>query len=907
MSQDSFLPRSLVHRMRSTLLGTVAALYLVTLTIVFFGCNYLIEQHLEKQAQQFLPVFSDLSTGLLTSDSSSDARAHIEDYAAAISEIGAVRIYTSQNVQVAEYRKPGMNAAAPGTASASPVRKTVRVERSAGVAQWVQVIAPIRSKAGNAPVIGYIDLALDPAPLRATVYPGILAIVAAISVLLLIGTRMSMQKMRHAMQPLMKLQEPLQQIADGKFDITFSDSKVDKEVAVIHQALQTTIQAIQEREKKRNEAVQARSQMDQANQSKQAFLANLSHEIHTPMNGVIGMLNLLHDTELTDTQREFAGMAHQSAEKLLQLIDDVLDFSSIGAGRLGLEHIPFDLLHELEAVAGQYNASAKEKGVELTVHYPPALQQHLIGNPARIRQVLTSLVDNAVKFTADGQVDITARSEEKEGICQLTISVSDTGPGLAPDQLAGIFGTGSISEHGHARQHEWTDLDLPACKHLIELMGGEIEVESQLGLGSTFRFKLQLQCATGTSASTSPDTPGMRILFISEDGEDRRAITEQFAQQGLRADGFDTAVAGLSALRETSTAHDPYRIIILDHQMHGIDGETLGTAIKADAVHGDSKLIILSHQSDAMDVQRFAQAGFCAMISKPVSKKILSDVVAALCAALANGKELPFLTAANLYSQRRTQEQRAPSFAGYRVLVADDNIVNQQVVAHMLKKLGCQVDVAADGRKAIDMHGRQHYDMVFMDCEMPDLDGYEAAASIRAAESETHTPIIASTAYAMQGERDKCLTAGMDDFLPKPIRPDVLQELLGRWLKPAPDAEPAAARPVLADELAEMQEMFGADFAALANLFRTDSPQRLAALRTAATSRDAAQVARVAHSLSGSSASIGATGLSMLCKELETLAKAGRLQHVESSLRTVEMEYARVEARLRSMVQVASA
>ena len=452
---DDFVSRrSFIKRMRSILWRTAAVFYLTTLAGILLGGNYLIEKNLEKQARLLLLVFQDIASPLFAGPDNKISK-KIADYAAPIGEIAVVRLYDRNTLKLlAEYRKPDV-AAPPlldiGTMAAGP--GTALIDRSFGLAHSIRVFAPVMrssvpvaSSTHQEPaekvdeIAGYVEIGMDFAPSRSSVYPGLMVAIMLMTVLLFVGINSYQKKNRAAHSPLRNLKATLARIAEGDIETSSGDDSGDTEVAIIREALRDTIRALKEREKERNEAVRARVQADAANLAKGAFLAHMSHEIRTPMNGVIGMLELLLDTQLTASQYEFANVAQASAESLLELINDILDFSKIEAGKLDLENISFNLLREVERAANSQVIAAENKGLDLMVHYPPSLPQRMVGDPARIRQILTNLLSNAIKFTDKGHILIEVKAmEQSADRCQLRVSVTDTGIGLPPEKFAEIF------------------------------------------------------------------------------------------------------------------------------------------------------------------------------------------------------------------------------------------------------------------------------------------------------------------------------------------------------------------------------------------------------------------------------------------------------------------------------------
>lgn len=616
------------------------------------------------------------------------------------------------------------------------------------------------------------------------------------------------------------------------------------------------------------------------------LLADLSHDIRTSMNGIVGMLELLRDTELTASQQQYAKIAQQSADTLEELIERVVDLSLIKSGRFQLAQMPFDVRLEMQAACAGKEEQAQSRGLRLHVDLPPSLL--LTGDPARVREVVSSLIDIALHFAERGDIVVAMKAEQQAQACRLTLTVRAGVLSQAGEQLAAMLGQPAERAIGALRTQGKSALELVLCTQLARRMGGHIAVVHGADRGHTFQLTLELP------AAAHPLSP-VRGLIIAEHAAAWKALCSPFSQNGVCIDALDSALDGLNALRQAFAAGTPYRIVMLGERIQGMDAEVLAAAIKGDAASRDVLLGLLCERRETR-ADRLAQAGFSALLRKDATSDALLPVLTQLWSAAATGRTPPFLSTDTPAAVPADQ-----GFRGRRILVADDNLVNQQVALRMLEKLGCETAVAMDGRQAIEMQHAYRYDLILMDCEMPNLDGFQATVHIRATE-ERRTPIIALTANTGQGEREQCLAAGMDDFLAKPIRPRLLRETLARWLPAASEAMPVQQTDN-GDELETVRDMFGKDFAELAALYRNDSPPRLVALRHAHAAGDGLQVAKVAHALSGSSASIGATALSALCKALETQAKAGAMEEFETRMTVIEAEYKRVSSKLQSLLE----
>jgi CheY-like chemotaxis protein len=656
----------------------------------------------------------------------------------------------------------------------------------------------------------------------------------------------------------------------------------------------------------------ARLAAEDATRTKSQFLANMSHEIRTPMYGVIGMLDLLRQENLTTSQREYLDTANNSARLLLSLIDDILDFSRIEAGELHLEHIDFNVGQAVEDVCSLLAERAHQKQLELTCFVADEVPQSIRGDPTRLQQVLTNLIGNAIKFTEQGEVAVSVQVEDErpEQIC-LRFLVRDTGIGIAPEAQTRLFRPFSQADGSTSRRYGGTGLGLVISKQLVELMDGAIGFESVPGQGSTFWFTARFTNPT-LGVPFHSELTGIRTLIVDDNATNRNLLENYLGRWGIIHDSASNGFEALEKLRQMAVRGCSYQVAILDWQMPGMDGLELAHAIRADRSLQDVRLLLLSSLTHTSDMLKASGCEF--YLTKPVRQTNLYE---ALLRVMGNEtiEAIPIDTPA---------PHRLPQLQG-RVLLVEDNEINQTVGLQMLKQLGLATDLASDGLEAIEAFERCHYDAILMDCQMPRVDGFEVTRAIREREKhleQTPTPIIALTANAMKGDREICLAAGMDDYLAKPFELTVLAKLLCNWLPVKPiDTDGkvidnvvtkpeslTSAQPVISacpagldqKKLSEIRNLLGSNFHKLVEAFEKTGNALVAEMEKAAAAGDIKMLISKAHHLKGSSSNIGATDLYELCQNLEESASQNPAENLNSQLKKIATAHVQACRQLRS-------
>ena len=648
--------------------------------------------------------------------------------------------------------------------------------------------------------------------------------------------------------------------------------------------------AVSEDAAKRAEAVMrdARDLAERTARARSAFLANMSHEIRTPMNAVLGFVELILDTELSTEQRRALELVRSSSEALLMILNDILDYSKIEADHLELEAIPFDVSKVVHATASLLAVRAREKHLELLADVTPEVPRAVRGDPTRLRQVLMNLIGNAIKFTEQGEVVVSVTTAlAADDIVQLRFAIRDTGIGIAPEHVDAVFREFTQADSTMTRRYGGTGLGLAISQRLVRLMGGEIALTSQLERGSEFSFTLAFpaEIAPPSRVVGTAALGGRRMLIVDDNQTNRRILREMLGAEGIKVDEVATAAEGLEALRRGARKRAPYDLAILDVQMPDMDGFQLATAVRQDQTLARTKLLMLTSAGQRGDGERCRELGIRGYLTKPMSRADLLEALGTVLAGPADAGTPDVVTRHTIAESRRS----------VRVLLAEDNPVNQQVAVAMLVKRGHEVHVVGNGREAVEAIAQREYDVVLMDVQMPEMDGFEATKAIRAMPQGDHLPIIAMTAHALTGERERCLAHGMTDYLAKPFKALELFRLVEQLSEgvaptsPPVATTPATAPPVDLEGFRTMLREAGAEEAlySILDTFLRHAPERVATLATAVAGGSGVEIAKAAHVFRGAAATIGARELAELLERVETTARAGEVENTREAFERV--------------------
>ncbi|HUO07555.1 MAG TPA: response regulator [Phycisphaerae bacterium] len=869
-----------------TMLTTTMALVVACAGFAIYDVSN-SRKELVEELKVHADVIGDNSTAALAFTNSSDAAQTLETLRAA-TNIEAAAIYAEDGKLFARYT----TAAAKGYVF--PAKAESNTNRFGPDSLEV-----FRDVAQNGKKIGtvYVRSNLDRLSARTQRYVGISSLVVLFCGLGALPLAKRLQRF---------VSDPIQHLAGTAKTITIEKNyslratkQSDDELGILIDCFNEMLSQIQERDRN---IEQARLDAEHANSAKSDFLAKMSHEIRTPLNGVVGTVQLLLDTELTVQQRRLAQLARSSGDALLALINDILDFSKIEAGKMELEHIAFNPQDIAEEAMDMLGAKAAKKGLDLGCHTDVQVGRTMLGDPDRIRQILTNLINNAIKFTEKGSVVVRLRMERQTKThCVVKFLVTDTGPGIPAARLHRLFKSFSQVDASTTRKHGGTGLGLAISKQLAEMMGGEIGVESVSGEGSTFWFTVGLekhQQAEGNAPQLAA-MENMRILVATANETHSEVLREQLTTWGFWASTLTKGAEVEEALQRSVRENWPIALVICDSNLPDVNAVELAQRIHRVPEISKTVVMLLTSMDEEVEPQKLAEAGIAGCILKPVHQSQLFDTIIGAMSGEGHAKEGNGGRQENVFAA-------SESLRGARLLVAEDNEVNQLVTGEMLKKLGCVYEMVDDGLKAFNRAIAGGFDLVLMDCQMPTLDGFEATRRIRemeAKEKRPHLPIVALTANAVKGDRELCLAAGMDGYVTKPINVATLVSALEGLLKGRkPGAQAVAAVAGATGGSEQPFDVLSAFDRCMSDAnvvgrvldkFKEHAPMTLAELRKVVGAKDAAETKRLAHGMKGAAANISAEKLRSLSLELEKLGHESQLSAAEELVKQIDAELKR--------------